>query len=117
MADGGHAPGDSNTGDRTALLRQEFLSQTARIPWRELQSHFAHGNVVRVAPALDLVEVAVQLGLDNAAQFQAWIGAGDIAPVSDADAGHWLEQEATLWAVVAAPWILVQDRDAKSGTK
>ena len=116
MADGDHAPGDRNTADRAALLRQDFLSQTARIPWADLQSHFAHGNVVRVSPALDLVEVAVQLGLDNAVQFQAWIGAGDIAPVSDADAGRWLERDAILWAVVAAPWVLVQDRDATADT-
>ena len=96
---------------RAALLRREFLSQTARIPWQELQPHFAHGSVVRVSPSLDLVEVAVQLGLDNAAQFQAWIDGGDIAPVSDTDARGWLEGDALLWAVVAAPWILVQDRD------
>ncbi len=103
--------------ERAALLRREFLSQTARIPWQELQSHFAHGNVVRVAPALDLVDVAVQLGLDNAAQFQAWIDNNDIAPVSDAEACRWLELEATLWAVVAAPWILVQDREPQSVSK
>ncbi len=103
--------------DRAALLRREFLGQTARIPWQELQTHFAHGNVVRVAPALDLVEVAVQLGLDNAQQFQAWIDSSEIAPVSDADARRWLENDALLWAVVAAPWILVQDRDDQPVSK
>ena len=103
--------------ERAAVLRREFLSQTARIPWQELQPHFAHGSVVRVSSALDLVEVAVQLGMDNTAQFQAWIDAGEIAPVSDTEAGRWIEQNATLWAVVAAPWILVQDRDDQSVSK
>ena len=116
MADGEGTGRDSDE-DRAALLRREFLSQTARIPWQELQAHFAHGNLVHVAPTLDLVEVAVQLGLDNAARFQAWIERGDIAPVSDTQAGHWLQQEATLWAVVSAPWILVQYRGGQPVSK
>lgn len=96
--------------DREALLRREFHGQTARIPWRDLQTHYAHGSVVRVDAELDLVEVAVQLGLDNRAQFEAWTGAGLVAPVSDAEALAWFEADATLWAVVAAPWVLVQER-------
>jgi len=97
--------------ERAALLRQEFLGQTARIHWLELEQHFAQGNVVRVGATLDLVEVAVQLGLDNTDQFQAWIAGGDIAPVSDTEASAWHAANTELWAVVAAPWILVQDRD------
>ena len=50
---------------REALLRSEYHGQTARIPWHDLQTHYARGNVVMVSPALDLVEVAVQLGMDN----------------------------------------------------
>lgn len=96
--------------DREALLRREFHGQTARIPWRDLQTHYAHGSVVRVDAELDLVEVAVQLGLDNRAQFEAWAGAGQVAPVSDTEALAWFEADATLWAVVAAPWVLVQER-------
>ena len=96
--------------DRRELLRREYHAQTARIPWRELQTYYAHGNVIAVSPSLDLVEVAVQLGLDNTARFQGWIDAGDVASVSDGQALAWYEGEAELWAVVAAPWVLVQDR-------
>jgi hypothetical protein len=95
---------------REQLLRREFLGQTARVPWHELQTHYAHGSVVAVAADLDLVEVAVQLGLDNAAQFQQWLDAGQVAPVADAQALQWYEADAQLWAVVAPPWVLVQDR-------
>ncbi|MBN7795633.1 DUF2288 domain-containing protein [Parahaliea mediterranea] len=101
--------------DREALLRREFHGQTARIPWRDLQTYYAHGSVVRVDAALDLVEVAVQLGLDNRAQFETWTGAGLVAPVSDAEALAWFEGDATLWAVVAAPWVLVQNREFAAG--
>jgi hypothetical protein len=96
---------------REDLLRGEYHGQTARIPWHDLQTHYARGALVIVAPELDLVEVAVQLGLDNTVSFQAWIEAGKIAAPSEAQALTWYEENPELWAVVAAPWVLVQKRD------
>jgi hypothetical protein len=93
---------------RRQRLRDEFHQQTARIHWCELQTHYARGSVVAVAAQLDLVEVAVQLGLDNATQFGLWIERGDVAAVSDAQAKVWFESNPVLWTVVAAPWVLVQ---------
>lgn len=104
------AEGEQHPPSREAILRQEYHSQTARIPWRELQTYYARGSVVSVTEGLDLVEVAVQLGLDNAARFEQWIAAGEIAAVSEAQALAWYEREASLWAVVAAPWVLVQEK-------
>lgn len=97
--------------DRETLLRREYLSQTARINWHDLQTYYAHGSVVTISADLDLVEVAVQLGLDNTDQFQAWIAAGQVAPVGDEQALAWYERNQELWAVVAPPWVLVQQRD------
>ena len=94
--------------EREVLLREEYHGQTARIPWHDLQTYYAHGSVIAVGADLNLVEVAVQLGMDNAAQFQAWIAAGDVAPVSDEQALAWFSNNEELWAVVAAPWVLVQ---------
>ncbi|MFV8818694.1 DUF2288 domain-containing protein [Haliea sp. E17] len=95
--------------DYEAFLRQEFHSQTAKIRWHELQTYYAHGNVIRIAPGLNLVEVAVQLGLDNTSQFQAWIADQQIIAVHDEQALAWYEADVTLWAVVAPPWVLVQE--------
>lgn len=100
MADG--------SADREALLRREYHGQTARIHWHDLQTHYARGSVVRVDQALGLVEVAVQLGLDNTALFQGWIESGEIAAVDDEHARAWYDSNEELWAVVAAPWVLVQ---------
>ena len=99
---------------RRDRLFAEYLSQTARIPWRDLQTYYAGGSVVYVAAELDLVDVAVQLGLDNTAAFEQWIAAGTVAPVSDEQALLWYESERELWAVVAAPWVLVQDGPPRS---
>ena len=93
---------------REDLLRREYLGQTARIPWRELQTHYARGSVITIAPELDLVEVAVQLGLDNTEPFQRWIDAGCVAAADDQQARCWYAENTELWAVVAAPWVLVQ---------
>jgi hypothetical protein len=100
---------DDTAAAREALLRREFHAQTARIRWHELQTYYAHGSVIQVAPGLDLVEVAVQLGLDNTGQFRQWIADQQVAPVSDAQALAWYQTDSELWAVVAAPWVLVQE--------
>ncbi len=96
--------------ERAATLRAQYHSQTAKIPWRELQVHYAGGNVVGVSSDLDLVDVAVQLGLDNTQAFEAWIAQGAVQAVRDEQALAWIERDAQVWAVVAAPWILVQER-------
>ena len=94
--------------NREDLLRDEYHAQTARIHWHDLQTYYAGGSVIRVASALSLVNVAVQLGMDNTDQFQRWIAEGAIAPVTEAQALAWYECNREMWAVVAPPWVLVQ---------
>jgi hypothetical protein len=89
-------------------LAGEFHQQTAQITWHELQPQFARGAVVIVGPALDLVEVALQLRQDNKAQFEQWLTSGDISGPSDEQAQQLFDDNPTVWAVVAAPWVLVQ---------
>ena len=101
------SPGSPN---REALLRTEYLSQTARIYWQDLQTWYARGSVISVDGAMNLVEVAVQLGLDNTGRFEQWISEGSVAPVTDEQARIWYEANRELWAVVAPPWVLVQQR-------
>lgn len=89
-------------------LRSEFHSQTAKIPWLDLQPQFARGLVVEVAVGLDLVEVAMQLTLDNTQQFESWLEEGKVVRVADQRAQELFDCDAMLWAVVAPPWVLVQ---------
>ncbi len=100
--------------DPDEALRAEFHSQTARIAWHDLQPHYARGAVVLVQEDMDLVEVAIQLRRDNKARFEAWIADGQVAGISDEVAAAWYESNPEVWAVVVAPWVLVQAVTAAS---
>ena len=90
-------------------LKARLNRETAKIPWAELQRFYAAGSVVAVAAGLDLVAVASQFSRDDKAAVETWIAEGEVSRVSDEQALQWLEQDATLWAVVVAPWVLVQE--------
>ena len=83
-------------------------SETAKIAWHELQKHYALGNVLAISEAGDLIQVAIALHEDNAAQIQQWISEKVIFEVSDQQALAWYETNATVWALVIPPFILVQ---------
>ncbi|MEP3562957.1 MAG: DUF2288 domain-containing protein [Marinobacter sp.] len=93
-------------------LKAKLNLETSRIHWHELQTYYARGHVVRVEPDLDLLEVAAQLTADNKTQFEQWLASGSVGDVSPDLARAWYEKNSELWAVVVAPWVLVQDRSA-----
>ena len=92
-----------------ALLKDEIHSETSKIAWSELQRFFAAGNAIFVSVDLDLVEVALQVSNDNSIIVKQWMDEGKVAPVSDDQARYWFDSDATVWAVVVKPWVLVQD--------
>lgn len=95
--------------DSDELLRTKLNAETGRLGWKELERHFARGAVIKVAPGMDLVEVALSMARDDKESIAAWLTAGHIARASSEDAIDWHGREATFWAVVAAPWVLVQE--------
>lgn len=90
------------------ILRARLNSETARIAWKELLRFFAAGTVIAVSEELDLVEVAIQISNDNKELIEQWMLDNRVGKVSDVQAKDWLETDASLWAVVVRPWILVQ---------
>lgn len=82
--------------------------ETARISWRELQPFFARGQTVAVDPDLDLVAVAAAFADDDKPAVQGWMDQARVAVVTDAQSAAWLDAEADMWAVVVAPFVLVQ---------
>lgn len=99
------------TQDHIEAIRTKVNHETSRIAWKELQRFFASGDAVAVSSELDLVEVAVQMSADNAAQIREWMAAGQFGRVSDEQAAAWFAADALVWAVVVSPWVLVQGVD------
>jgi len=104
---------DTDAAKLQAMLRDEIHSETSQIAWTELQRFFAAGKAVYVSVDLDLVEVALQVSNDNDERIRQWMDTGKIAPVSDDQARIWIDTDATVWAVVVKPWVLVQDLKEK----
>lgn len=90
--------------------KQDLLAETARISWVELEKPFARGVVVRVDSALDLVEVATCFANDDKSAVEAWINAGQLEHLDMPTAKDWAQRDPDLWAVVVAPWVVVQER-------
>jgi hypothetical protein len=90
------------------IIRAKVNLETAQMAWRDMQRYFASGAALFVSTDLDLVETAFQMSEDNAALIGQWMAAGQFGKVTDEQARIWLEADASLWAVVVSPWVLVQ---------
>ncbi|MEJ2179270.1 MAG: DUF2288 domain-containing protein [Gammaproteobacteria bacterium] len=99
--------GDENINDED-LVFQKLNLETGQISWSELQRYFARGVVLIVAKELDLVEVAKQFAMDNKDTVQAWMKEALVRNATDEDAKLWNETQQDFWAVVSAPWVLIQ---------
>ncbi|BCO32226.1 hypothetical protein TspCOW1_23290 [Thiohalobacter sp. COW1] len=83
--------------------------ETARIRWAELERHFARGVVIHVAAELDLVAVAVAFANDDRTAVEAWLADDRVRHLNTDTARDWRARDPELWAVVIAPWVLVQE--------
>ncbi|MFA5529051.1 MAG: DUF2288 domain-containing protein [Thiohalomonadaceae bacterium] len=90
-------------------LRTRLNAETGKLAWKELERFYARGVVIVVAPDLDLVEVAARVAADDIAPVQGWLTEGRLARASEDHARDWVARAPDFWAVVAAPWVLVQE--------
>lgn len=98
--------------DKPRVDVADMLRETARIAWRELEPHYERGALIQVDKALDLIDVATSFANDDKDRVEAWIGAGQILRLSSGVADDWRTRNPELWAVVTAPWVLVQEKRA-----
>lgn len=96
-----------------STLYAKLLGETAPITWQELQPFFARGALLRVASDFDLIEAAQAVAEDDRDTVAAWLAKGHICKLEAEQAQDWLARDPELWAVVVAPWVLVQERAAK----
>ncbi len=102
-----------SVSEERSLLYTKLLGETAAIGWQELQPFFARGVVLKVSAALNLVEVATAMSLDEKDAVAAWLNAGQLNRLDAEQAQDWLARDPDLWSVVVAPWVLVQERGDK----
>lgn len=98
--------------DEAGTLYAKLLGETAAIGWQELQPVFARGALLRVAADCDLIEAALAVAEDDGAKVAQWMASGQLGKLAVEQAQDWLERDPDLWAVVVAPWVLVQERAA-----
>lgn len=91
------------------ILRAKLNLETAQLSWSELERHFARGDVIRVAPGMDLIDTALHIAENNTATVQEWLADGRITRAELTDAKDWHARQPMFWAVVVAPWVLVQE--------
>jgi len=91
------------------ILRAKLNLETAQLQWPELERHFARGKVIKVTVGMDLVDVALNVAENNTTMVQAWLADGRIARADMPDAEDWHMRQPAFWAVVVAPWVLVQE--------
>ncbi|SFD66624.1 DUF2288 domain-containing protein [Massilia yuzhufengensis] len=94
--------------DKDTELHDKINRETGRVKWSELDRHFASGSVIYVSQELDLIDVALRVAHDDKASIAKWMAAGSVAKVSDVQAATWHAADATLWASVVSPFVLVQ---------
>jgi hypothetical protein len=99
--------------EKDVELHNKINSETARIPWAELERHFAQGNVVYVSEELDLIDVAVRISHDDKESLQRWMAEGKVAKVTDEQAQIWAVSNSELWTSVVSPFVLVQPQKNK----
>lgn len=88
----------------------QLLGETARISWDEIMPLFAKGMVLWVASDQDLVAVAEHIINDDKKQVSALMQQKALQNLSDELALDYAQRDPELWAVVVAPWVLVQER-------
>jgi len=102
---------DKSVDTSELTIFEKLYSETAQIAWHELQRFFAQGVVLNVDPNLNLIEVAVMFADDQADQLEPLIANQQVAAPDNDVARQWYDDDAVLWSVVVAPYVLVQDKE------
>jgi len=92
------------------LLWQKINSETASIRFVELARFFARGVMLVVDLEMDLVDVAFRISKDETRQVTDWQARSLLRFATDDEALRWNKSDTLLWAVVVAPWVLVQEK-------
>lgn len=94
-------------------LRAHLHGETSKLPWSELETHFARGVLFKVEKGIDIIDVAIVMSRDDKDTLKEWIDTQKVIAVETDDAQRWHDASESLWSVVVAPFILVQEIEQK----
>ncbi len=94
-------------------LRAHLHGETSKLPWSELEKHFARGVLFKVVKGTDIIDVAIVMSRDDKDTLKKWIDNEQVSAADIDDAKKWHEASASLWTVVVAPFVLVQETEQK----
>ena len=94
-------------------LRAHLHGETSKLPWSELETHFARGVLFKVEKGIDIIDVAIVMSRDDKDTLKEWIDTQKVIAVETDDAQRWHDASESLWSVVIAPFILVQEIEQK----
>jgi len=93
-------------------IKAKLNLETGKLAWTELEQLFAKGVVVCVDKKQDLIKVAAALAEDQASKIAALLETNKITKPDNEQAILWHQNKQVFWAVVVAPWIVIQETDA-----
>ena len=100
---------ETNNPESTPV-KQKLHEETALIAWKELQRFFAQGVVMWVDRDCDLVEIGTFIAEDQTDEIEALMASSKFVAVSNEQAKKWFANDISLWSLVVAPFVLVQER-------
>lgn len=88
-------------------LQARLEAEVMEVEWDALVPHHARGALVRVAPELPLVKVAMAVSLDFADDVESWMATGAVATVTAEMVEGWSER-ARFRFLIVQPFVLIQ---------
>ncbi|MDF0731234.1 DUF2288 domain-containing protein [Pseudomonas entomophila] len=96
--------------DQTSTLYAKLLGETATIEWKALERFWAKGDLIWVAPSLDLIAVAEAMAENRSEIFAKWRSDGTVAALSAEQALDIQARDPEIWAVVVSPFVVMQEK-------
>jgi hypothetical protein len=93
-------------------LRIRLGETRGTVLYPDLRAHLERDAVFVVSDAVDLIDAAVAVAMDDVATVGRWIESSELRKPTADERDHWCVAVGRRWqAIVVQPFVLVQDRD------
>lgn len=89
-------------------LRKKLEAEVSTVPWSRLAPHHQRDALFLVDPSLDLVDVAVAVAEDRAAEVGSWIEDERIGRATAEQVEGWEQTGAVFRFLIVRPLVLAQ---------